>query len=101
MQGGCRWREKKRRARSGHSCPGSEKKAGWVARTRPLAEPLSPRGPQPVTEKSTHLDGAPQWVSGATRRSTLVVVQRGHAERKSKIRSWNKRIIVNKITRSL
>jgi hypothetical protein len=22
--------------------------AGWVARTRPLAEPLSPRGPQPV-----------------------------------------------------
>src|SRR5262245_13463401 len=25
-----------------------EKKAGWVARTRSLAEPLSPRGPQPV-----------------------------------------------------
>jgi hypothetical protein len=25
-----------------------EKLAGWVARTRPLAEPLSPRGPQPV-----------------------------------------------------
>ncbi len=24
------------------------KQAGWVARTRPLAEPLSPRGPQPV-----------------------------------------------------
>jgi len=23
-------------------------KAGWVARTRLLAEPLSPRGPQPV-----------------------------------------------------
>ena len=23
-------------------------KAGWVARTRPLSEPLSPRGPQPV-----------------------------------------------------
>jgi hypothetical protein len=22
--------------------------AGWVARTRPFAEPLSPRGPQPV-----------------------------------------------------
>jgi hypothetical protein len=22
--------------------------AGWVARTRSLAEPLSPRGPQPV-----------------------------------------------------
>ena len=21
---------------------------GWVARTRPLAEPLSPRGPQPI-----------------------------------------------------
>src|SRR5580765_4465079 len=25
-------------------------KAGWVARTRPLAEPLSPRGPQPVVQ---------------------------------------------------
>jgi hypothetical protein len=25
--------------------------AGWVARTRPLAEPLSPRGPQPVLSK--------------------------------------------------
>jgi len=24
------------------------KLAGWVARTRPLTEPLSPRGPQPV-----------------------------------------------------
>ncbi len=28
----------------------SGKKAGWVARTRPLAEPLSPRGPQPVLQ---------------------------------------------------
>ena len=28
----------------------AEKKAGWVARTRPLAEPLSPRGPQPVLQ---------------------------------------------------
>ena len=25
-----------------------ENNPGWVARTRPLAEPLSPRGPQPV-----------------------------------------------------
>jgi hypothetical protein len=25
--------------------------AGWVARTRPLSEPLSPRGPQPVLSK--------------------------------------------------
>ena len=72
--------EKEGPVESLRSCPGSEKKAGWVARTRPLAEPLSPRGPQPVTEKSTHLDGAPQWVCGATRRSTLVVVQRGHPE---------------------
>jgi len=30
----------------------AEKKvAGWVARTRPLAEPLSPRGPQPVLQR--------------------------------------------------
>ena len=28
-----------------------ERKAGWVARTRLLAEPLSPRGPQPVLER--------------------------------------------------
>jgi hypothetical protein len=28
-----------------------KKLAGWVARTRPLAEPLSPRGPQPVIER--------------------------------------------------
>jgi hypothetical protein len=28
-----------------------EKLAGWVARTRPLAEPLSPRGPQPVPRR--------------------------------------------------
>jgi hypothetical protein len=25
--------------------------AGWEARTRPLAEPLSPRGPQPVPRR--------------------------------------------------
>ncbi len=25
--------------------------AGWVARTRPLAGPLSPRGPQPVLQR--------------------------------------------------
>jgi len=28
--------------------PWGENRAGWVARTRFLAEPLSPRGPQPV-----------------------------------------------------
>ena len=27
------------------------KLAGWVARTRPLSGPLSPRGPQPVLER--------------------------------------------------
>jgi hypothetical protein len=27
------------------------KVAGWEARTRPLAEPLSPRGPQPVPQR--------------------------------------------------
>ena len=27
------------------------KLAGWVARTRPLTGPLSPRGPQPVLSK--------------------------------------------------
>ena len=34
------------------NCMRSKKKvAGWVARTRPLAEPLSPRGPQPVLRR--------------------------------------------------
>src|ERR1700730_11008578 len=35
--------------------------AGWVARTRPLAEPLSPRGPQPVLHTLGNL-GA--WLNG-------------------------------------
>jgi hypothetical protein len=34
------------------------KLAGWVARTRPLAEPLSPRGPQPVPQRlRTRIEG--------------------------------------------
>ncbi len=37
---------------SGLNCRGKKKnQAGWVARTRPLAEPLSPRGPQPVLRR--------------------------------------------------
>ena len=32
--------------------------AGWVARTRPLAEPLSPRGPQPVLRRLRGVCGA-------------------------------------------
>jgi hypothetical protein len=35
--------------------------AGWVARTRPLAEPLSPRGPQPVLRR---LRGACETLNG-------------------------------------
>jgi hypothetical protein len=35
----------------------SLKKAGWVARTRLLAEPLSPRGPQPVLQTLRMLTG--------------------------------------------
>jgi hypothetical protein len=39
--------------RTGLKCRGKQKEklAGWVARTRPLAEPLSPRGPQPVLRR--------------------------------------------------
>jgi hypothetical protein len=40
------------------------KLVGWVARTRPLAEPLSPRGPQPIglqIEGSLRLN---QWSDG-------------------------------------
>src|SRR6266849_8032480 len=45
-----------------------EKLAGWVARTRPLAEPLSPRGPQPVLRKLLSLyvspNGPPEPANG-------------------------------------
>ena len=41
---------------------------GWVARTRLLAEPLSPRGPQPiVTDYILKVDSGPlQWPDGPT-----------------------------------
>jgi len=41
---------------------------GWVARTRLLAEPLSPRGPQPiVTDYILKVDSGPlQWPNGPT-----------------------------------
>src|ERR1051325_3951387 len=43
---------------------GSGNLAGWVARTRPLAGPLSPRGPQPVLSKLrggfAALNGSPE-----------------------------------------
>ena len=58
MQAGYRWTQKKKEdlaAGPPYYVPWSvfqreakKKLAGWVARTRPLAEPLSPRGPQPV-----------------------------------------------------
>jgi hypothetical protein len=51
---------------SGLKCRGKRKQklAGWVARTRPLAEPLSPRGPQPVLRRLRtcmwSLNGSPE-----------------------------------------
>src|SRR5579859_951939 len=43
---------------------GSGNLAGWVARTRPLSGPLSPRGPQPVLSKLrgsfAALNGSPE-----------------------------------------
>jgi hypothetical protein len=42
--------------------------AGWEARTRPLAEPLSPRGPQPVPQRLrtciASLNGSPEPQDG-------------------------------------
>ena len=35
--------------------------AGWVARTRPLARPLSPRGPQPVGIQNAVSAQFAQW----------------------------------------
>jgi hypothetical protein len=50
------------------SLRGREKLAGWVARTRPLAEPLSPRGPQPVPRRlqtgPAPLNGPPEPANG-------------------------------------
>ena len=44
------------------------KVAGWVARTRPLAESLSPRGSQPVLQtletRSCSLNGSPEPLGG-------------------------------------
>ena len=44
------------------------KQAGWVARTRPLAEPLSPRGPQPVLQtlriRIARLNGSAEPLDG-------------------------------------
>jgi hypothetical protein len=44
------------------------KMAGWVARTRPLAEPLSPRGPQPVPQRlricTARYNGSPEPLNG-------------------------------------
>ena len=51
-------------------CRGKQKRrvAGWVARTRPLAEPLSPRGPQPVLQRLrtalNGLNGSPEPLGG-------------------------------------
>jgi hypothetical protein len=48
--------------------------AGWVARTRPLAGPLSPRGPQPVDLQDAALTQISQWADSATFIGTGVVV---------------------------
>jgi hypothetical protein len=50
------------------------KLAGWVARTRPLAEPLSPRGPQPVGLQNEFTACFSQWADSATFAGTRVVV---------------------------
>jgi hypothetical protein len=48
--------------------------AGWVARTRPLAGPLSPRGPQPVVRQIIGDTRRPQWAARAIVSGTRVVV---------------------------
>jgi len=48
--------------------------AGWVARTRPLAGPLSPRGPQPVIMHVSKGHYASQWAASANSSGTHVLV---------------------------
>ena len=47
---------------------------GWVARTRPLAGPLSPRGPQPIEFHLIQALRFPQWPNSPTWRGTAVLV---------------------------
>jgi hypothetical protein len=54
--------------------------AGWVARTRPLAGPLSPRGPQPVDFQNAALARMPQWADSPTFGGTRVVVPSQHRD---------------------
>src|SRR6266513_775175 len=48
--------------RRAQECRGKRKLAGWVARTRSLSGPLSPRGPQPVLGT---LRGRFAWLNGS------------------------------------
>jgi hypothetical protein len=57
--------------------------AGWVARTRPLAGPLSPRGPQPVGFQDAARAGMPQWADSPTFGGTGVVVPSQHTGSKA------------------
>ena len=51
--------------------------AGWVARTRPLAGPLSPRGPQPVIIHVRKGHRAAQWAASVNCPGTRVLVPGG------------------------
>jgi hypothetical protein len=53
---------------------------GWVARTRPLAGPLSPRGPQPTVPHTSERNWKPQWPDGSTKRGTAVVVLKRYVQ---------------------
>src|ERR1700674_3976810 len=69
------------------SAPGvkgeKEKLAGWVARTRPPAEPLSPRGPQPVPRRlqtgPAPLNGPPEPANGVRESWYALFCARGRA----------------------
>src|SRR5713226_4052374 len=75
--------------------------AGWVARTRPLAEPLSPRGPPTRSSETTHPHCTLQWVRRATGQGTSVVVHCAYPEPKRRLGTTHKPIIISKIKRCL
>jgi hypothetical protein len=52
-----------------------QKMAGWVARTRPLTGPLSPRGPQPTVHHPKEVNERPPWPDGHIQGGTGVVVR--------------------------
>ena len=45
---------------------------GWEAHARPLAGPLSPRGPQPTVSNRKQVNDGPPWTASYIQGGTIV-----------------------------